>query len=148
MITIDIRDLEKVISRMGMVGAKVSNKSVLEVVALKIKERIYLRTQAGHDVNNTAFTPYNEKYKKSEGKTLVNMTKTGAMLKSMSQKVVSNDTAKVFFVSAHEQTKALRHIKGDNNMPQRLFFGVNSKDETNAAALYASEIAKVLNELN
>jgi len=120
------------------------NESLIEFVAERIKSNIFTRTNAGFDVNFAAFRPYNKKYAAAEKKTIVNLTRSGQMLNEMTQKALSNDTAKIFFMTERSRTLADIH----NNIgvgPKKIvreFFGANIRDESDAQKVYTQAIKK------
>ncbi len=112
------------------------NKKIVETIALEIKEKIVSRTQTGKDLHGKAFKPYTLKYATKEGKTTVNLTNSGVMLNAISQKALSNDTAKIFFMTNESAELAKIHNDGEGNMPQRRFFGVGTSDNAEALRIY------------
>lgn len=137
------KDIDNITRKLSKLGDKITAKSIIEQLALKIKDRIYLRTQAGYDVNYKKLAPYSPEYKKEKGKTIVNLTDTGGMLNSMIQKVMRNDTAKIFFSNDRARKLAKKHIEGERTKV-RNFFGVNANDRGLAQKTYQVEIAKAI----
>lgn len=155
-VEINQKQLDAVISRLSKLGKQITTGDILEQIAVKIKNTIFLRTQAGRDADNKPFIPYSESYRMKEGKTFVNLTKTGKLLNSMTQKVLSNSTAKVFFENTRypngmsTQEMALRHnnIGVGRSRKVRNFFGVNDTDLNDLTKTYESEVAKIKKGLN
>jgi len=123
---------------------KITDQSLIEFVAERIKSNIFTRTNAGVDVNFTAFKPYSKEYAAAEKKTIVNLTQTGGMLNEMIQKTLSNDTAKIFFMTEKSRILADKHnnIGVGSRRIIRQFFGVNIRDEVEAQKTYIQAIKK------
>lgn len=117
------------------------NKNIVETIALQIKDDIYMRTQTGKDADGNKFKPYTLKYASKKGKTVVNLTDSGMMLNAMTQKAMSNDTAKIFFNTSEASELAQVHNEGQGHMPQRQFFGVSRTDNSKALRIY-QDLAK------
>ena len=124
------------------------DSTVLEKIALEIKQRIKLRTQGGKDKNYKNFKKYSAGYAKKEKKTLVNMTQSADMLNALTQKAMSNNTIKIFFDNDDAKELADIHINKGAGRGKviRDFFGVNKKDKDLAFETYqkatAPELAK------
>lgn len=89
---------------------------------------IQIRTQAGRDVNDMAFEPYSEKYrriKESTGRgSGVNLTFTGAMLAAIQtriERIGAKFSGVIFFGSAREAAKA------QGNQERREFFALGRR---------------------
>ncbi|MCP3683789.1 MAG: hypothetical protein GY861_13980 [bacterium] len=134
-------EINAVIKNVGSIENALFNPTILNKVALDVKQRIKLRTQGGKDKNYKAFKKYSTGYSSKKGKTLVNLTDTGGMLNSMTQKVMSNDTAKIFLSTKEYQARARFNIDYGRD-----FWGVNAKDRDFAFSTYqkatALELAK------
>ena len=139
--------IKSIVRRLNRFGKNISSRNVLNVIALGIKNRILVRTHSGLDKNFKRFYPYNAAYAEKEGKTLVNLTQRGHMLNSMTQKVLNNNVAKIFFSTKQQREKALWHVTGAGNLPVRDFFGVNRKDEKFALKAYQKNLSKVKRSL-
>lgn len=122
-------------------GDALINKKIVETIALEIKENIESRTQTGKDMNGNKFKPYTKKYSDKKGKTTVNLTDNGLMLNAMTQKAMSNDTAKIFFMDNESARLAKIHHNGEGKMPERKFFGVGVSDRADAIKIY-KDLAK------
>lgn len=144
-VTVKGRQIRKVAARLKKFNKKVTNRSIIEAILLKTKADIKLRTQSGLDFRNQPFTAYNPRYAKSEGKTLVNLTKSGDMLNLMSQKVLNPNKGIIFFSRTTEAEKAERHMTGDG-VPKREFFGVSKKNDKNAVKIYQKRIKQAKKE--
>lgn len=112
------------------------NKKIIETIALQIKENIIARTQTGKDIDGKKFKAYTKKYSDKKGKVTVNLTDTGLMMNAITQKAMSNDTAKIFFMDKHSAKIAKIHNDGEGKMPQREFFGVGKFDQADALRIY------------
>ena len=147
MITYEVsqNEINSLVSRLSGLDKALINSTIIEKIAIDIKERIRLRTQGGKDVNYSSFKKYSLDYSIQEGKTLVNLTNTGEMLNSMTQKVMSNDTIKIFFSNKRARELAKKHQFGDG-VPVREFFGVGTKDREFAMATYRKSTAKELSK--
>ncbi len=122
-------------------GDALISKQIVETIALQIKENILQRTQTGKDLYGKTFKPYTLKYATKEGKTTVNLTNNNLMLSAMTQKAMSNDTAKIFFMRKESARIAQIHNDGEGKMPQRRFFGVGTSDRAESIKIY-KDLAK------
>lgn len=155
-VEINQQQLDAVISKLNKLGTQITTGSILEQIALKIKNTIFLRTQAGKDADNKPFAPYSDAYRTKEKKTFVNLTKTGKLLNAMTQKVLTNNTAKVFFENTGypnglttQEMAAIHNNKGAGRKKVvRNFFGVNDTDLNDLTRTYESEVAKIKRSLN
>ena len=145
-VKIDNAQLKAVSRRLDKFSKNVANKSIMNHMALVVKNKILLRTNSGVDVNKKPFEDYNADYADEKGKTIVNLTDTVEMLNSITQKALSSTKAKVFFTSKEQATKALRHNNGIGNLPKRFFFGVNEKDESDLVGDYQKAVNKAIKE--
>jgi hypothetical protein len=141
---IDKAQLQKNLNKLSNFNNKISNKNIIELIAEQIKLNIFTRTNAGYDYNYEKFDKYNNKYAKKEGKTLVNLTLTGHMLNAMTQKALTTDMAKIFFMTDRARKLAEIHnnLGAGKKKVIRKFFGINSRDEDIAQELYIKEITK------
>ena len=98
-LTVKVNNLQikSVISKLERTKKAVTGKRIMNTILLKVKNNILLRTNAGKDVNFSSFQGYNAAYASLEGKTIVNLTRTGTMLNAMTQKVLSNTKGIIFF---------------------------------------------------
>jgi len=151
--SVDKQQLAKIKSNLAKTKTKVTSKRIMDTLLLQLKNDIFLRTNSGKDVNNVAFSAYNAFYAKSEGKTIVNLTKTGTMLNAMTQKVLSKTKGIIFFVNAGyagsketARSVARKHMLGEG-VPKREFFGVSNQDTADAVKTYKKELDKVLNRV-
>ena len=141
-------DIQTILSNISGIEKSLFNSTILEKIMVDVKQRIKLRTQSGKDKNNKSFTPYSKQYSEQEGKTLVNLTQSAGMLNSMTQKVLSNESGKIFF--SNKRAKTLADIHNNQGAGRgkviRAFFGVNKDDRTFAFSSYrkatAPELAK------
>ena len=143
---VDEKEFSDIANKIAQLGKEVTNKTVLEKIALTIKNNIFQRTQAGKDVNFQPFAKYSSWYAQKEGKTIVNLAKTGGMLNSMTQKVLSNDTAKIFFTNKRARELALKHQTGEG-VPVRNFFGVSVRDRQDAQKEFLKQILEAKRKL-
>jgi len=154
-VEINQAQVNEIIARLEGFGKKITTGAILEQLALQIKNIIYLRTQSGKDADGRPFAPYSVPYAKREGKTLVNLTKTGHLLNAMTQKVLTNSTAKVFFTTYTYPngmtTQTLAEIHNEKGAGKkgvvRKFFGVNEMDLQDLTKTYESEVARIKEEL-
>lgn len=132
--------------RQGLLDPK-----ILYNIALKIKNNIFVRTSSGKDKDNNPFKPYSDRYKKKHGKTTVNMTLTGEMMNSMTQSMISNNVAMIFFSTSSGRQKAIWHnVEGAGKSKIiRRFFGASDKDtrEIQNDFIIESERVKRMNNL-
>ena len=135
-------ELNAIISNLSGIEKTLFNSTILEKIALDMKQRIKLRTQSGKDKNNKNFKKYSKGYADKEGKTLVNLTQTAGMLNSMTQKAMSNDAVKIFF--SNNRAKKLADIHMNSAKKIRAFFGVNKDDNAFAFSSYRKAIAPEL----
>jgi len=97
------------------------------------------RTEKGYGYNG-AFKSYSPGYslkRAAEGRTLTpNLFYTGRMLGSMTQKVISNDEARIFFTNADSS------IKAAENERTRPFFGFNEGEKNQLRRVFFKEIMR------
>jgi len=127
------------------------DKKVLELVALRQKNRIFVRTTGGRDTNSNPFTPYNAAYAKKALKTSVtdvNLTATGNMLNAMTQKATDKQ-AVISFTNNEAEELASYHDKlgAGKNKVIRKFFGMSESDKDDLFDTYLNETAKRLRKL-
>lgn len=149
-VVIDANQVSAIAQRMLSFSGKLNNSEIVESVALQVKDNIFLRTNAGQDVSMLSFAPYSQKYAEMEGKTIVNLMKTGQMLNEMTQKAMSNDTAKIFFMTERSRKLADVHnnLGAGRSKVIREFFGINEKDFALAKDLYQQAIKKAKEEVS
>ena len=135
-------ELNAIIRNLAGIEKTLFNSTILEKIALDMKQRIKLRTQSGKDKNNKNFKKYSKGYADKEGKTLVNLTQTAGMLNSMTQKAMGNDAVKIFF--SNNRAKKLADIHMNSAKKIRAFFGVNKDDNAFAFSSYRKAIAPEL----
>jgi len=138
---IDKDKIEEIAKKLTLFGNEITSKGILNQLALEVKDNIFQKTSAGYDYKRNKFKPYNKEYALKKKKTIVDLTDTGGMLNSMTQKVINNDTAKIFFKNTRAKVLAKKHMNGIKTKV-RLFFGVNSMDEKLAQLSYIQEIEK------
>ena len=136
-------EINNMVKRLQSLGKEVTDRKILQLIALTARNNIIQRTMAGLDVNYKPMKEYNRNYALSEGKTTVNMTKTGKMLNSMIFKVMGTDTAKIFFATARGRMLAKIHNTGKGKMPERNFFGISARDKKQAQQAYLKEVLRV-----
>ncbi len=142
------KKINEITRRLRATKTAVTSKRILKVILLNLKQGIFLRTISGRDKNNVSFFPYSADYAEQEGKTLVNLLQSEDMLNSMTQKVLTNDTGKIFFSRPDMADRAEDHIKGRGNLPVRDFFGLSPEQEIGAVKLYQREVNKELKRKN
>ena len=151
-VEIDLKkgDLKKIQKNMDKVGRDSSSKSVMNAALLRVKNNIILRTNSGIGVNNKQFQGYSSSYASEEGKTIVNLTKTGTMMNAMTQKTLSDTSGLIFFInSGYKDSKITVHdlVKIHNTgdgVPEREFFGVNNKDNKDVLKTYQNSVTKAI----
>ena len=155
-VEINQEQLNSILGRLNNLPKKIVNRDIVNYLATVLKESIRLRTLSGRDVNENSFTSYSPEYAKKEGKRIVNLTQSGQMLSSMTQKTLSNDSAMIFFASAKYQnglsTNDLAKIHNQTgagrNRVVREFFGLNENlDLPKIMKAYQEEITRVKAEL-
>lgn len=155
-IEINQEQVDAIASKLEKFGKRITSTAILEQLAVKIKNIIYLRTQSGKDADGSPFEPYSNAYLKREGKVIVNLTKTGHLLNAMTQKVLGNNTAKIFFTNFKYPngitTQELASIHNERGAGKskvvRQFFGVNDDDINDIVKTYESEVARIKQELS
>jgi phage gpG-like protein len=145
---IDYKQISQVANNLRSLGRDISSESILNAIALKVKDNIILRTQAGKDFSYVPFKAYNKRYAAEHKKTIVNLTLSGKMMNSITQKMINNNTIRLFFATKEEREKATFHnISGaGKNRKIREFFGVNENDEKLALKEYQAAIEKITKE--
>lgn len=152
-ISIDRKALESLVGRLDKFSNRITGKDIMNLMALQVKNLIKANTQSGRDKDGKPFKPYSANYSKKEKKSLVNLTQTGIMLNSMTQKVLSNTMAKVFFTTASYKTggtvqdRARAHIEGLNHLPIRDFFGLSDLNAQEIQKTYQEETAQAIKDL-
>lgn len=154
-IEVSKKDIDSIVARLEKFGARITTGSILEQLALRIKNIIYLKTQSGRDADGKPFAPYSDAYRKQEGKTLVNLTKTGHLLNAMTQKVLTNSTAKIFFTNysypnglSVQELASIHNSEGaGRKRVVRKFFGVSETDMIDIQKTYQSEVDRIKKEL-
>ena len=149
-IDIVIKGDDKVIKSLTLFDKKLSdNSDSLKVIGTRIKNNIFIRTNAGKDFNFKPFKPYSPKYAKKNNKTTVNLTLTGEMLNTMVYRTLAKDKGKIFFSTADAREKATWHnITGAGRSKIiREFFGVNDKDNESAVKELNKEVNRVQKEV-
>lgn len=150
-VTIDQAQVNAISNRMESLGKVISSGTILEFIAKEAINKIKLRTLSGIDADGQAFKPYVKWYAIKEGKTTVNLTQSNKMLRSLTQKVFSNNTAKIFFNTYSYpngmtvQELALLHdqIGVGKNKTVRHFFGISDKEVDELVGIYQEEVEKV-----
>lgn len=149
-IKVNDKQVNNIKKRLKRVGKSATNRRIMNTVLLKVKNNIILRTNSGKDVNMSPFLPYNPNYASEEGKTIVNLTRTGTMLGAMTQKVINNRKGKIFFINSgykdsnttvHDLVRY--HNQGDG-VPKREFFGASSIDNKLAVSEYQKAVYKAI----
>jgi phage gpG-like protein len=141
--TIDKKQLVKLIGGLDKFAKAVTDNSLLEKVALQVKQNIFMLTNAGKDYKGNSFKPYSL----VTGKVgIVNLTNTGQMMNSLTQKSLSNNAVMLFFMEARDDGKrnsdiARKHING-YGVPVRDFFGVSEKSNSEIVKEYQTAINK------
>ena len=137
-------EVRSIADRLESLGQSFSGSEILNIISMKLKNDILNRTQTGRDADGKPFKKYSAGYSSKEGKTVVNLTKTGLMLNSMTQKIMSNDTAMIFFSNPTARERAKIHNNGTNKMPQRKFFAFGVADNASALKTFKDLATKEL----
>jgi hypothetical protein len=135
---LQVNGVNDITVKLDNLSSSITKTSILNLIATKIKNNIFVRTSAGYDQNYRKFLPYSPGYAKYKGTTRVNLSDTGQMLNEMTQKVISNDTVKLFFMEGRARDLAFKHMNTAKKI--RSFFGVNARDEAEATLLYEKEL--------
>lgn len=152
---VDQKQIQDLQVRLNKFSTELRNKKILDTISLQIIRNINLRTGAGVDVRYNRFKPYSkvtEEYKKKNNQELtVNLADTRIMRNSMTHKILSNDTAMIFFNGQHKggfsnASLAKKHNEG-LGVPMREFFGLSSRDRTEAFGMYQKEVKRVKENL-
>jgi phage gpG-like protein len=101
----------------------------LEQAGVQLKEIILTKTDQGKRFDAGKFVAYSPSYAAEKGKSTVNLQDTNRMLQSIASKRINKNKIQLYFRSQTEAKKALFHQKGLGNLPERPFFGFNSKTE-------------------
>ena len=109
----------------------IPNEKDMREMAIDIMTDIRQSTQAGIDVNGTAFAEYADSTKKKKidlgrNPDLVDLTDRNRMLGQSMQVAPIQGGAKIFFADAQRRDVAMRHNYGIG-VPQRTFFGVSKR---------------------
>jgi phage gpG-like protein len=96
-------------------------------------QQITDKTQKGQMPDGGRFRPYSKAARKDRAKrgrqiSFVDLTDTGRMFRSLTNKVTKNK-ATLFFRRQEENKKAFFHDTGHGKMPQRPFFAIARRDE-------------------
>lgn len=113
------------------VSKLIPNQQDMREMAIDIMTDIRQSTQAGIDVNGTAFTKYAKSTKDKKellgrDPLLVDLTDKNRMLGQSMQVAPIQGGAKIFFADAQRRQIAMYHNNGDG-VPQRTFFGVSKR---------------------
>jgi phage gpG-like protein len=152
-VTIDKKQLESLIGKLEKFSNRITGKDIMNLISVQVKNLIRANTQGGKDKDGKSFKPYSARYSKKEGKSLVNLTNSGTMINAMTQKVLSNTMAKVFFINAAYkngstvQEVAKAHIEGLRHLPIRDFFGLSDFNASQVQKEYQKETAQAIKDL-
>ena len=107
-------------------------------------QQITDKTQKGQMPDGGKFRPYSKRAKKDRAKrgrqiSFVDLTDTGRMFRSLTNKVTKNK-ATLFFRRQEENKKAFFHDKGIGKMPQRPFFAIGRRDEDKIRSIFFKAI--------
>jgi len=129
---------------------KISNKENIEVACQLVADNIKLRTRQGVDEDLQAFAPYNAKYAEDKGKTTVDLTDTGSMLKSISKRAISSNEGIIYFATERDQRIANKHqnIGVGKRQIKRKFFGISKIDTEMVKTKYLSMLKNAAREFN
>jgi len=130
------------------VSENIFDKRVMAQILVKVKENIRKRTETGVDVNLKPFKPYNSKYAAKKKKTRVDLTDTGRMLNALTQKVINNDTGRIFLQNSRYKGGSDVHTVAAKNEETRKFFGYNSGDEKFVRDSYQKVIDSAVRQFN
>lgn len=150
-ITINERQLKKLHGYLKHTPDNLFNKDTLELIADQQKNRIFTRTTGGKDTSGNPFKPYNANYALKAKKTSVNdvnLTDTGLMLNTMSQRATDTE-AEIYFIDGDAEKLASYHDKlgAGKNKIIRKFFGMSSEDKDKIMNSYVQETSKRLEKL-
>lgn len=155
-IQINQEQVNRVIQKLDRFSKRITARDVLEQLAVMVKNVIRVRTATGKDVEDKPFAKYSDRYAKQHGKTLVDLTLSGKLMNSMTQKVMSNNTAKVFFINtaypgkSGMNTQKLAAIHNNEGAGRgkviRQFFGIADTDLDKLLKEYQSDIMKAKKE--
>ena len=150
-IEIDKKELERMNKLFKKTPDNLFNKGVLNLIAMKQKNRMHLRTLSGEDYQNKSFSPYNASYALKTKKTSVNdvnLTLTSNMLDSMTTK--ADDMQAVIFFG-NDDAEFLADIHQNRGAGRskviRKFFGMSEDDKDKIMGDYTDETAKRLGKL-
>jgi len=107
-------------------------------------QQITEKTQKGQMPDGGRFRPYSKRAKKDRAKrgrqiSFVDLTDTGRMFRSLTNKVTKNK-ATLFFRRQEENKKAFFHDRGIGKMPQRPFFAIGRRDEDKIREIFNKAI--------
>ena len=113
------------------VSKLIPNQQDMQEMTIDIMTDIRQSTQAGIDLNGTAFTEYADSTKKRKidlgrNPDLVDLTDRNRMLGQSMQVAPIQGGAKIYFADAQRRDVAMRHNQGIG-VPQRTFFGVSKR---------------------
>ena len=113
------------------VSTLIPTQQDMREIAIDIMTDIRQSTQAGIDLNGTAFTEYADSTKKRKidlgrNPDLVDLTDRNRMLGQSMQVAPITGGAKIYFADAQRRDVAMRHNYGIG-VPQRTFFGVSKR---------------------
>ena len=126
------------------------SNQLMNIILQGLIDNIKIRTRNGLDKNLKPFKPYAKSYAEEKGKTRVDMTDTGRMLKSMAKRATGVGEGIIYFNDADSKRKAEKHnvIGVGRSKKIREFFGLSIIDTNLAKAKYLKEINKLTKEFN
>lgn len=148
---VDLKQLKKLRGLIKDTPESLFDSKVLNLVALRQKNRIFVRSTGGRDTEGNPFKPYNAAYALKALKTSVNdvnLTVTGNMLNAMTQKATDNQ-AVISFTNDEAEELASYHDKfgAGKNKVIRKFFGMSEEDKEDLFNAYLDETGKRLRKL-
>lgn len=148
---IDLKKLKKLRGLIKDTPDSLFDPKVMNLIALRQKNRIFVRTSGGKNTRGNPFKPYNAAYALKALKTSVkdvNLTATGDMLNAMTQKA-SDKEAVISFTNPEAEEKASYHDKlgAGKNKVIRKFFGMSKPDKDDLFDTYVEETGRRLRKL-
>ena len=144
----DEKKILKWVKRFENAPKSLFNAKVLQALALRQKNRIYLRTLGGKDTNDNPFKSYNPQYARQSKKVSisdVNLTDTGEMLNGMTQNA-TDTKAEIFFTTDEQAERASYHdqVGAGKNRVIREFFGMSNQDKDDLFKQYTDKTSELL----
>lgn len=141
--TIKITGMDAISKKLNSIA---TTEPPLDAIGAYAVQEIIARTHRGVDMHRKSFKPYAETTKESRTKygaqvSRVDLTMTGNMLASMTHNVKGN-TVTILFRASDENAKAHGHYFGTKRLPQRKFFGINTKMKKAIVNIIENRVAR------